>query len=780
MKIRTIIFLTAFALGTVPILSLVAINLAGHMERHEQVLRQSMQDRAGLLFSKLNSSMDFTRKTFQRTLSIPEFEQLLTCRNPTDRACLTIQDRLLKLLEKWFEIDSDCYALFLWDRDGTERLRFVRSKDNAFSASLTEQNNAPLVLKKVASCKRQETRVPDAVISHSAHNTATGTSSPALLTITIPLFDKNEECIGLSRLSLHIHSFLNDFTDSFLIDMNGKIILQVHEKAESAHPVPSLYDRLVPTANKLEFQEFIQKLQTPSPFSMHTDRDFSVNWIPLALEPAQTPLLWIGSIVDRSEAMEWKKSLIRNIVTIVSFLTLIVFFIAKRISTKTDQIKTDILNGVDRILNSEESVRFSWRGPQELHYLANELTDLCSRYAQSREGRQKAENDLFESEEKFRNLTASARDAIIMVDPQGKISFWNRAATNIFGFSNEEALGKPVYALISPRLLKNGDTSEKPYESDDGPISETMELRARNKDGAVFPIELSLSEASIHDQFHSIWIIRDITVRTQLAEQEKLQQQQLIQADKMISLGLLVAGVAHEINNPNSITLLNIPMLTRAWLSVAPILEEYYLENGDFLVGGIEYREMREQVPRLFKEVKESAKRIRHIVSDLKDYARKDTTLLMDSVNLNEVADESCRLADNLIKKSTTHFRTDFAPELPLIKGNKQRLKQVIINLLQNSCEALEDSSGGLALSTFCNEKEKTVSITVYDQGTGIPKDKIDKITDPFFTTKRPLGGTGLGLSVSASIVKEHNGILTFESEPGKGTKATVTFPAIV
>ncbi|MCK5405164.1 MAG: HAMP domain-containing histidine kinase, partial [Desulfobulbaceae bacterium] len=239
-------------------------------------------------------------------------------------------------------------------------------------------------------------------------------------------------------------------------------------------------------------------------------------------------------------------------------------------------------------------------------------------------------------------------------------------------------------------------------------------------------------------------------------------------------------GVAHEINNPNSITLLNIPMLTRAWLSVAPILEEYYLENGDFLVGGIEYREMREQVPRLFKEVKESAKRIRHIVSDLKDYARKDTTLLMDSVNLNEVADESCRLADNLIKKSTTHFRTDFAPELPLIKGNKQRLKQVIINLLQNSCEALEDSSGGLALSTFCNEKEKTVSITVYDQGTGIPKDKIDKITDPFFTTKRPLGGTGLGLSVSASIVKEHNGILTFESEPGKGTKATVTFPAIV
>jgi polar amino acid transport system substrate-binding protein len=317
---------------------------------------------------------------------------------------------------------------------------------------------------------------------------------------------------------------------------------------------------------------------------------------------------------------------------------------------------------------------------------------------------------------------------------------------------------------------------EKPVS--DGPIRETIELITRRKDGTEFPIELSLSEARIKDQWNSIWIIRDITERRRAEDETRLQQQQLVQADKMISLGVLISGVAHEINNPNSIAMLNTSMLFRAWESARPILDEYYRENGDFLVAGLQYSEMCEQIPRLFLELEESARRIKNIVHDLKDYARQDTTRHMEPVDLNEIAKAAVRLNHNKIKNATRNFSTDLAPNLPPIRGNRQRLEQVLINLIQNSCEALASQDAAISLASRYDANSDEVEVLVHDQGTGIAEEIINRITDPFFTTKRSYGGTGLGLSVSAGIIKEHQGRLRFSSSPEAGTTAIISFPA--
>lgn len=263
----------------------------------------------------------------------------------------------------------------------------------------------------------------------------------------------------------------------------------------------------------------------------------------------------------------------------------------------------------------------------------------------------------------------------------------------------------------------------------------------------------------------------------EIEQESRLQQQQLVQADKMISLGVLIAGVAHEINNPNSIAMLNTSMLQRSWESARPILEQYYRESGDFLLAGLSYSEMRGQIPRLFKELEESSKRIRNIVQDLKDYARQDTSRHQETLDLNEVAQAAVRLNQNKLSKSTDHFETSYQPALPPIRGNRQRLEQVIINLLQNSCEALESPAGKLMVSTRHNPGDNTVELEILDQGCGIPEHTIHRITDPFFTTKRSRGGTGLGLSVSAGIIKEHHGSMQFFSKPGQGTIARLTFP---
>jgi polar amino acid transport system substrate-binding protein len=150
----------------------------------------------------------------------------------------------------------------------------------------------------------------------------------------------------------------------------------------------------------------------------------------------------------------------------------------------------------------------------------------------------------------------------------------------------------------------------------------------------------------------------------------------------------------------------------------------------------------------------------------------------MEPVDLNEIAKAAVRLNHNKIKNATRNFSTDLAPNLPPIRGNRQRLEQVLINLIQNSCEALASQDAAISLASRYDANSDEVEVLVHDQGTGIAEEIINRITDPFFTTKRSYGGTGLGLSVSAGIIKEHQGRLRFSSSPEAGTTATISFPA--
>lgn len=260
-------------------------------------------------------------------------------------------------------------------------------------------------------------------------------------------------------------------------------------------------------------------------------------------------------------------------------------------------------------------------------------------------------------------------------------------------------------------------------------------------------------------------------------EELRFQQDKLVQADKMTSLGILVSGVAHEINNPNGLILLNVPTLKEASADAEKILDEHYREHGDFTYGGLPYSRMKDKIPRLFTEMHEGAKRIKRIVDDLKDFARSDASSSMEQLELNAVAQAAVRLVEPSLRNATRHFKAEYADALPAVRGNGQRIEQVIVNLLLNACQALPDKSRKITLSTGFDQAAHTVLLTVSDEGIGISQEVKPYLTDPFFTTKRDTGGTGLGLSVSAGIVKEHGGTLDFTSAPGEGTVVTVTLP---
>ncbi|MBP1697979.1 MAG: sensor signal transduction histidine kinase, partial [Deltaproteobacteria bacterium] len=392
--------------------------------------------------------------------------------------------------------------------------------------------------------------------------------------------------------------------------------------------------------------------------------------------------------------------------------------------------------------------------------------------------RKQAEAALKESEGKYRAILNSIEEGYYEVDLAGNFTFFNNFLVKSLGYTKEELMGLNNRHYMSPETaLLVFKTFNEVYRT--GNPKRDFEWELINKDGSKRFVEVSVSlmrnEKGQPKGFYGI--ARDITERKQIEEESKVHQEQMMQASKMVALGTLVSSMAHEINNPNNFIMLNTPLLQEAWENSKPILEEYYEKNGDFIIGGMRYTEMRENIPVLFSGIVDGSKRIKQIVEDLRNFARREASDMTQSVDVNAVLKSAVTLLSNMLMKSTNHFSIDYGNPLPLLKGNFQRLEQVIINLIQNACQALRDAKKSILVTTSYDEKREGIIIRVEDEGIGIPPKILPHITDSFFTTKVESGGTGLGLSISSRIVKEHGGTLTFESEVRKGTKAEIFLP---
>jgi len=248
-------------------------------------------------------------------------------------------------------------------------------------------------------------------------------------------------------------------------------------------------------------------------------------------------------------------------------------------------------------------------------------------------------------------------------------------------------------------------------------------------------------------------------------------------SNRLASLGELSAGIAHEINNPNGLIALNAPIAKEAIEDALPILDEYFEKNGDFFWGGLPYSRMRKDLPGMVQEMCEGSHRIQRIVEDLKNFVRQGDVTDLEKIDLNIAVETAVRLARNSIRKATDNFVLDLRHRLPLINGYTVQLEQVAVNLIQNACLALPERDRELLVRTTVSDDGESVLLIVRDEGCGIPPDIIKRVTDPFFTTRRQKGGTGLGLSVTNRIVRDHGGKLIIDSKPGEWTKVTVRFP---
>ncbi len=355
--------------------------------------------------------------------------------------------------------------------------------------------------------------------------------------------------------------------------------------------------------------------------------------------------------------------------------------------------------------------------------------------------------------------------AMVVVDLEGNVIKSNLAMRHLR--DQLPALGEPLYTPTRDSFSANMATALTECIQS-GSVRAFPELQHGDS-------HLSLTMAPVPRG--AVVIMEDISERVLAQEESARRQEQLIHADKMIALGTLVSGVAHEISNPNNVMLLSAKALDTIAHDLIPVLDHYQELEGDFYLGAQPYADLRDEISELTGSTLRAAEKIRTLVGDLKTFARPDADTLGTDVNINLVVEAAISLVGSLIRQSTTHFVFEKGNGIPTLSGNAQRLEQVIINLIGNACQALSHEDASIRIVTRYDSATTQAVVEVCDEGEGIPPDNLKRIQDPFFTTKHDTGGTGLGLSISSKIIAAHDGTLTFESEWGHGTTARISIP---
>jgi PAS domain S-box-containing protein len=361
----------------------------------------------------------------------------------------------------------------------------------------------------------------------------------------------------------------------------------------------------------------------------------------------------------------------------------------------------------------------------------------------------------------------------------GSAEFWRI----VDGRQESGLLERPITAFWSlvhaedrPRLMALWNEQRTP-STEPRPYVIEAEFRLLRPDGSIAVVASQSFPTYTADNsvLRTFGILRDITEAKRAEEEAARHRDELLRADRMISLGILVSGVAHEINNPNHAIGLNVPLVRDAWHDAAALLDELAAVRGELSVGRMPWPEAREEVAAMLDDIANASERIGYIVGELRGFSIDQAPGERYEISVNDIVTASMRLLGKHIARATKHFEMSLGDDMPAVYANAHRIEQVVVNLVINACQALDRDDQAVRLATGFDGQR--VFIRVQDEGRGMSAEDLSKIRTPFFTTKRSEGGTGLGVPVSDRIAGEHGGELTFESELGRGTTATLWLP---
>ncbi|MCG8083802.1 MAG: PhnD/SsuA/transferrin family substrate-binding protein [Candidatus Thiodiazotropha taylori] len=400
-------------------------------------------------------------------------------------------------------------------------------------------------------------------------------------------------------------------------------------------------------------------------------------------------------------------------------------------------------------------------------------------------------SQLQESENKFTQLAESALDGIIMLDPQGKIEFWNPAAGKIFGYTSEQAANLAIGQWLP------SDQAENPIldsiGNGDTPLAGTLlELEAMRKSGERFPAEAAISSVTLDRGQHVICLIRDITQRKIIeAEREQLALQRT-QHHKMTALAQLADGIAHEINTPIQTINNNLNFIEEAHQDSHDLISTYLaltdaIENNTDLSSKLETcnekREeidldyLKDEVTTTIQQCLQGTEQVSRIVRSMRIFT--SDSAVHEATDLNKLIRDIVSIS-RYQWEQIAELETDLDETLPLVTCSPSEMHQALINILMNAVQALEEQSkqGSGKITISSRRQQLYAELAISDNGDGIPESAQEQIFNPFFTTRDVGEGTGQGLTLSHDIVvRKHHGKLDFSTEAGIGTTFRLQLP---
>ena len=358
-----------------------------------------------------------------------------------------------------------------------------------------------------------------------------------------------------------------------------------------------------------------------------------------------------------------------------------------------------------------------------------------------------AEQALRESEEKFHTITASAQDAILMMDNEGKITYWNESAEKIFGYSEKEVLGWPLHELLAPeRFIGAHQEAFKHFKKtgEGTVVGKTVELAALKKDGTEFPIELSLSAIMKDGRWNAIGMIRDISERKKMEKELQEKEELMLIQSKQAAMGDMIAMIAHQWRQPLAIMGMDINNLMMSIALEEEITPDYLLKLAETLNGQVQ-------------QLSETIDNFRNFFKP--DQSKEQATIEEVLNNTLNIIGSSCENNNITLTIQNTSTSSLFI--------NKSSLMQVLLNILGNAKDMLVAKKvAHAAITVTVNEINEVITISICDNAGGIPESNMTKIGQPYFTTKEALNGTGLGLYISRTIIEKHLfGTLTWHNE---------------
>jgi PAS domain S-box-containing protein len=387
------------------------------------------------------------------------------------------------------------------------------------------------------------------------------------------------------------------------------------------------------------------------------------------------------------------------------------------------------------------------------------------------------EQELKASEQRFREIFEQNYDAIILFKLEDfSVIDVNPAAVTVFGYSIDTLKtdfkcifqDRDMYGLFEDEVSNINNRFS-------GVFLDRCHLKTKDHKQIICTVKANFIKLQNIDVLYCAF--HDITEAVRIEDESRQLHTRLIETNKMTALGTLASGIAHEINNPNNFIMSNTQIIEQIWQDAIKILVEFSQERDDFSLGGLGFDEVKEVVPQLMQATLEGSRRIKTITDNLKEFSRPKEIDSYQKVAINDVMNFAIAMLANEIKKFTDSFSFTPGDSLPLFYGNSQQIEQVVVNLIHNALQSLPQRTCGVLVTSSFDEKEQAISVNIHDEGVGMNKEMMHRITDPFFTTKQDQGGTGLGLYVSYSIIQKHQGTMDFFSESGKGTTAIIKIP---